>query len=87
DMKIAHRFRNISRIGPVYLVGGSVRDHILDRPSNDHDFAVPGDARAFSEKVASRLGVRVIEIGKNDETMYRVVSGNDTLDFSPIYGT
>ncbi|NVM23898.1 MAG: HD domain-containing protein, partial [Desulfobacterales bacterium] len=85
-MKISHRFSDISNIGPVYLVGGSVRDHILNRPSNDHDFAVPGDARAFAEKVATQLGVRVIEIGKNDETVYRVVSGDDTLDFLPTYG-
>lgn len=85
-MKIAHRFNYLSSIGPAYLVGGSVRDHILNRPSNDHDFAVPGNARAFAEKVATQLGVRMIEIGKNNKTIYRVVSGNDTIDFSPIEG-
>ena len=85
-MKIAHPFSNLSRIGPVYLVGGSVRDHVLDRPSSDHDFAVPGDARAFAKKVATQLGVRMIEIGKNNKINYRVVSGSDTLDFSPIEG-
>ncbi len=85
-MKVAHRFESLSGIGPVYMVGGSVRDHILHRQSNDHDFAVPGDARAFATKVARQLGVRMIEIGKDNKTVYRVISGNDTLDFSPMEG-
>ena len=85
-MKIPHYFHNISQIGPVYLVGGSVRDAILDGPSHDHDFAVPGDAKAFTEKVATQLGARMIAIGKNDKIVYRVVSGSATFDFSPMDG-
>ena len=67
-------------------MGGSLRDRILNRPSNDHDFAVPGNARAFAEKVAAKLGVRMIEMGKEDKAVYRVVSGDKVLDFSPIHG-
>ena len=77
---------SFSGIGPVYLVGGSLRDRILDRPSNDHDFAVPGNPRAFAEKVAAKLGVRMIEMGKEDKAVYRVVSGDKILDFSAIHG-
>ncbi len=86
QMKIAHHFHDFLRIGPVYLVGGSVRDIILNRPSNDNDFAVPGDARAFAGKVAAQLGVRMIEIGKDAKIVYRVVSGDEILDFSPMEG-
>ena len=67
-------------------MGGSLRDHILNRPSNDYDFAVPGNARVFAEKVAKRLGVRTIEMGKKDKALFRVVSGDRILDFSPIQG-
>ena len=77
---------SFSGIGPVYLVGGSLRDRILNRPSNDHDFAVPGNARAFAERVAAKLGVRMIEMGKEDKVVYRVVSGDKILDFSAIHG-
>ncbi len=85
-MKTAPRFQNLSRIGPVYLVGGSLRDHILHRFCQDHDFAVPGNARAFAKKVATQFGVRMIEIGKGNKTLYRVISGNQVLDFSPMAG-
>jgi poly(A) polymerase len=85
-MTLARRFRSLSHIGPVYRVGGSLRDDILGRFSTDHDFAVPGDARAFAKKVATQLGVQMIEIGKDTKTLYRVISGDDVLDFSPMAG-
>ncbi|MDY6954305.1 MAG: hypothetical protein SWE60_22595, partial [Thermodesulfobacteriota bacterium] len=74
-MKIPRHLHGLSSIGPVYLVGGSVRDQILGRPSKDYDFAVPGDARSFAQEVARRMGARVIEIGKDNRTVHRVVSG------------
>jgi poly(A) polymerase len=85
-MTLARRFHSLFRIGPVYRVGGSLRDEILGRFSTDHDFAVPGDARAFAKKVATQLGVQMIEIGKDTKTLYRVISGDDVLDFSPMAG-
>lgn len=85
-IKVAGQLPDLSRIGPAYLVGGSLRDRILNRPSNDHDFAVPGSARAFAEKVAAKLGVRVIKVGREEKAVYRVVSGDRVFDFSPIHG-
>ena len=52
---------------PVYLVGGSVRDGILGRSCHDHDFVVDGDASAYAEKVAEKLGTKVITIGKGSK--------------------
>ena len=77
---------DFSSTGPVYLVGGSLRDRIINRPSNDQDFAVLGNAREFAEKVAAKLGVRMIEMGKGYKAVYRVVSGDNVLDFSSIHG-
>ena len=85
-IKVAGQLPDFSSIGPVYLVGGSLRDRILNRLSNDHDFAVPGNARAFAEKVAAKFGVRVIKVGKENKAVYRVVSGDKVFDFSPIHG-
>ena len=42
----------------VYVVGGVVRDLILDREPGDIDLSVVGDAAAFSLALASRLGAR-----------------------------
>ena len=42
----------------VYLVGGTVRDMLLGRPSFDVDIAVVGDAIEFASGLAKRLGGR-----------------------------
>jgi poly(A) polymerase len=41
---------------PVYLVGGAVRDILLQRASNDLDFVVEENAQRIGRKVANALG-------------------------------
>jgi tRNA nucleotidyltransferase (CCA-adding enzyme) len=43
----------------VYLVGGFVRDLLLDQPNADIDIAVEGDGIAFATRLAAELGGRV----------------------------
>ena len=43
----------------VYIVGGFVRDLLLDRPSQDYDLVVEGDAIAVAKVLARRYGGRV----------------------------
>ncbi len=45
--------------GGVYLVGGTVRDILLEEPSFDVDVAVEGDAIAFARSLAEALAGRV----------------------------
>ena len=45
----------IDQVGPVYLVGGSVRDDLMGRRCHDHDFAVSGNAKADSRYGTSML--------------------------------
>jgi len=84
--EVAGQLTDLSGIGPVYLVGGSLRDRILKRPSRDYDFVVAGNAKAFAKSVATKFGVRIIEMGKGKKPVYRVVSGDKVLDFSPLHG-
>jgi tRNA nucleotidyltransferase (CCA-adding enzyme) len=44
----------------IYIVGGFVRDLILERPSFDFDIVVEGDAVAFSHSLAEKYGGRVV---------------------------
>ena len=44
----------------VYLVGGAVRDLLMEEPSFDVDIAVEGDGIAFGRAVAKALGGRVV---------------------------
>ena len=45
---------------PVYIVGGFVRDLILDRPSLDFDIVVEGDAAALGKALSRRFGGRLV---------------------------
>ena len=45
---------------PIFVVGGFVRDLLLDRPSLDYDIVVEGDAIFFANRLADRFGGRVL---------------------------
>ncbi len=40
----------------VFLVGGAVRDILLNRPVHDVDFVLPGEVRKIARKVANAIG-------------------------------
>lgn len=44
---------------PIFVVGGFVRDLLLDRPSLDFDIVVEGDAIFFANRLSDRFGGRV----------------------------
>ena len=54
----------------VYLVGGIVRDIILNRARNDIDFLVIGDVKLYSQKFANKLGIENVVIYKNYGTAH-----------------
>ena len=54
----------------VYLVGGFVRDIILNRARNDIDFLVIGDVKLYSQKFANKLGIENVVIYKNYGTAH-----------------
>lgn len=45
---------------PIFVVGGFVRDLLLDRPSLDFDLVVEGDAIFFANRLADRFGGQVL---------------------------
>ena len=81
----------LSAIGPIlaavhgllpqqtgYVVGGTLRDALLDRPLADLDLAVPGDAHEVARTLASRLGGHFVSLDAERDTA-RVV-----LDEGPV---
>lgn len=64
DTRIRALLRDIGRTGQelgldVYVVGGFVRDLMLDRPVEDVDVVVEGDGIAFAKHYAKKKGCRV----------------------------
>ncbi len=54
----------------VYLVGGFVRDIILNRCKNEMDFLVIGDGPKFATLAANKLGIKEVVIFKNFGTAH-----------------
>src|SRR3954468_18168900 len=50
---------------PCYVVGGYVRDLIIDRPNKDIDFVCVGSGIQWAQKVGAKLGGLPVTVFKN----------------------
>ncbi len=80
----------LPRVKEIYLVGGAVRDAILQKTSKDLDFALKGDALKIARKVANSLHGSYYRMDDEHQTG-RVILTNDNgsrtiLDFSKFRG-
>lgn len=65
---------------PVFVVGGYVRDLILNRPNKDLDFVTVGSGVALAQKVAKELGGLTLTVFQNFGTA-SIKSGDFDLEF------
>lgn len=70
----------------IYLVGGTVRDLLLGRPTADYDLAVEKNAAGIAQTIAAAAGSRAVKMGRPGRCVYRVVCGTETYDISDIQG-
>ena len=54
----------------VYIIGGFVRDLILNRKRDEIDFLVLGDGTEFAENYAAKLGIKNVSIFRNYGTAH-----------------
>jgi len=66
-----------SRQCSAYLVGGYLRDALLSIPSNDLDFALPGDPQALGQALAQELGGTYIPLSPT-HSVCRIVAPDTT---------
>jgi len=76
----------IPKIKGAYIVGGSIRDIILGRSPFDYDIAVFGNPEKFAKKIAVKKSDHIIELGKKDHKIIRVISDNKIFDISSANG-
>ncbi len=65
--KLVHHFQDLLGI-KLYLVGGSVRDHIMEIPQNDLDFTTPAQPEEIEEAVR-KAGLKPLLMGKKFGTI------------------
>jgi tRNA nucleotidyltransferase/poly(A) polymerase len=69
SLKTQYIFDEVKKIiSPVYLVGGSVRDELLERDSNDYDFTTPLSPDEIEERV-HKAGKRAFIVDKRFGTI------------------
>lgn len=66
-----------------HLVGGALRDHLLERTVSDFDFATPGDPTPLARRFAVRVGGKWFVLDR-ERAQSRVVAGGRTYDFAPF---
>lgn len=73
----------------IYLVGGAVRDMLLNRPHHDFDFVLPAKAIAAARKVANALNADFYPLDETRDAGRVLVEHNGdrtTLDFIALQG-
>ncbi len=70
-----------------YIIGGSIRDLLLDRIPTDYDIAVKGNPKKFAEKMAKNISGRLVKMGKPGQMIIRVVSNDNIFDITSLNGS
>jgi tRNA nucleotidyltransferase/poly(A) polymerase len=74
----------------IYLVGGAVRDMLLNRSSHDLDFALPANGISVARRVANALGADFMALDQERDTGRVIVTESDGtrtfLDFATYRG-
>jgi len=70
----------------VYIIGGSIRDLLLDRIPTDYDIAVKENPKQFAEKMAKNISGRLVRMGKPGQMIIRVVSDDHVFDITSLNG-
>lgn len=69
-----------------YMVGGAVRDLLMQRQPTDVDIVVDGDAGVFAKTLAERLRASVAAIGKAGFVTHRIASRDMLIDITSLAG-
>ncbi len=72
----------------LYLVGGIIRDLTLGRGRQDYDFVLQQRNMTFVHKFRQELKGHLFSMGKDEkQRVYRILTGNEILDFNVIDGS
>ncbi len=70
----------------VFLVGGTVRDILLERMPLDYDMVTTGDPEALAKTLAAAFKTRFIRLGKPGVFLYRINTPDFLIDITSAAG-
>ena len=76
-----------SQIKGAYIIGGSIRDLLLNRIPSDYDIAVMENPKKSAEKIAKNISGHLVEMGKPGQMIFRVISNNNIIDITSLNGS
>lgn len=74
----------IPKLKGAYIVGGSIRDLLLGRSPSDYDIVVLESPDKYACNLAKRCSGHVVKIGKQNQTIFRVIAESTIFDISAI---
>ncbi len=66
----------------IYIVGGTVRDFLLNRPINDYDIVIPRNAMLFAQKLKRIVPGKIVPLSEEDDDVRFVIKHNLWIDIS-----
>ncbi|PIU83554.1 MAG: hypothetical protein COS68_03460 [Elusimicrobia bacterium CG06_land_8_20_14_3_00_38_11] len=69
----------------IWLVGGYIRDSLLDKITKDIDFVTAGNTKKIARKFADKINGSFVVLDNFNKT-YRVVADDEIYDFSKMQG-
>ena len=88
DPIIARTFQEARQKGvKLYLVGGAIRDFLLDKTPRDYDFVLEDFCPSFLKQLGAIFQTSYFPMGKGKgERVFRLVKDGKTLDFTLMVG-
>lgn len=73
---------------PIYIVGGYIRNLLLDKTDklNDYDLAIPHQASSIIPLIEESLGIHFFKIGDKDTINYRYIKEEFSIDLTFLQG-
>ena len=84
---VLNRISDLNLNSEVYVVGGTVRDMILNQPLTDIDLVVKGSSHELAETVAALVGGSVVPVGGDYNVTRVAMNGKTVVDIAGFDGT
>ena len=84
---VLNRISELNWNSEVYVVGGTVRDMILNQSLTDIDLVVQGSSHELAETVAALVGGSVVPVGGDHDVTRVAMNGKIVVDIAGFEGT